>query len=87
LRLAQVTELKAAEGCDTKKSEDVNEIACAPSSRPRICLVADDDAQGTQAVIMTKGKLVAGDFIQLVHSAFDNQPMELDAEGVAYADG
>jgi uncharacterized protein DUF3616 len=32
------------------------------------------------------GELVAGDFIPLISNAFEKDPLELDAEGVAYAD-
>ena len=72
-----------------KKSEDVSGIACAggPAVYPRICLLADDETQGAQVVILHQDRLVAGDFIPLIDSSFDGKPLELDAEGVAYADG
>jgi hypothetical protein len=72
-----------------KKSEDVSGLACAgsPAVYPRICLLADDETQGAQVVILHQDRLVAGDFIPLIDSSFDAKPLELDAEGVAYADG
>ncbi|EJB01763.1 Protein of unknown function (DUF3616) [Rhizobium leguminosarum bv. trifolii WSM597] len=76
------------EGSDSKKSKDVSGIACtATSSYPRVCLVADDETQGVQIVILEDGKLIAGDFVRLIDDTFDNTALELDAEGVAFADG
>ena len=75
-------------GSDSKKSEDVSGIACATTSRfPRICLIADDETQGTQIVILKDGELIAGDSVRLIDDFHDGKPLELDAEGVAYADG
>ena len=54
---------------------------------PRLCLVVDDETQGAQVVILQQGMLVAGDTIPLIDDAYDGKPLELDAEGVAYADG
>ncbi|MFD0938877.1 DUF3616 domain-containing protein [Methylobacterium trifolii] len=63
-------------------------IACASDVEfPRICLVADDESQGAQIVILRDGNLVAGRFIRLLDAAYEGKPLELDAEGVAYADG
>ncbi|WP_416361694.1 DUF3616 domain-containing protein [Mesorhizobium sp. AR02] len=31
--------------------------------------------------------MIAGDFVRLIDNSFANKPLELDAEGVAYADG
>lgn len=72
-----------------KKSEDVSGLACAgdDSVYPRICLLVDDESQGAQVVILHEDHLVAGDFIRLIDSSFKGKPLELDAEGVAYADG
>ncbi|MGF6227321.1 hypothetical protein QFZ27_001276 [Inquilinus ginsengisoli] len=72
-----------------KKSEDVSGLACAgdPGMYPRICLLVDDESQGAQVVILHKDHLVAGDFIPLINDSFKGKPLELDAEGVAYADG
>ncbi|WP_395016821.1 DUF3616 domain-containing protein [Dongia sp.] len=69
------------------KSEDVSGIACAPGSLPRLCLVVDDETQGAQVVILQQDLLIAGDFIPLIDDVHDGKPLELDAEGVAYADG
>jgi len=70
------------------KAEDVSGIACAPGpAYPRLCLVVDDESQGAQIVILTNGMLIAGESIRLIHDAYKGKPLELDAEGVAYADG
>ena len=80
---------------ELKKSKDVSGIACAgdPGMYPRICLLVDDETQGAQVVILHKDHLVAGDFIPLITDSFKDEkdgfkdkPLELDAEGVAYAD-
>ncbi|WP_165420919.1 DUF3616 domain-containing protein [Rhizobium ruizarguesonis] len=79
---------KNFDGSDSKKSKDVSGIACAATSGyPRVCLVADDETQGAQIVILEDGKLIAGDFVRLIDDSFANTPLELDGEGVAYADG
>ena len=73
---------------DFKKSEDVSGMACERSSGfPRLCLVADDETQGAQIVILKDGELVAGDFIKLTDAQHDGEPLELDAEGVAFDAG
>jgi hypothetical protein len=69
------------------KAEDVSGIACAPGVGPRLCLAVDDESQGAQVVILAQDLLIAGDFIPLIDAEYDNKPLELDAEGVAYADG
>ena len=70
------------------KSDDVSGIACATESGfPRICMIADDEAQGSQIVILNDGKLRAGTFIRLTRASDGTVPLELDAEGVAFADG
>jgi Protein of unknown function (DUF3616) len=79
-------EPKGASGFE--KSEDVSGIACDRlSGFPRLCLLADDEAQGAQIVILNEGELIAGDFIKLTNAQFDDKPLELDAEAVAYDDG
>ncbi|MGR9079520.1 DUF3616 domain-containing protein (plasmid) [Rhizobium leguminosarum] len=79
---------KNFDGSDSKKSKDVSGIACAGTSGyPRVCLVADDETQGAQIVILEDGKLIAGDFVRLIDDSFANTPLELDGEGVAFADG
>lgn len=71
-----------------KKSRDVSGIACATESGfPRICVIADDETQGAQIVVLHDGRLVAGDFIRLTDEAYGGELLELDAEAVAYADG
>jgi hypothetical protein len=72
---------------EVEKADDVSGIACAPGVGPRLCLVADDESQGAQVVILGDGLLTAGDFIPLIDAEYDGKPLELDAEGVAYADG
>jgi hypothetical protein len=71
-----------------EKSTDVSGIACATATGfPRTCLLADDETQGVQIVIVKDEVVVAGDFIRLIYDAHDGKLLELDAEGVAYADG
>jgi hypothetical protein len=72
---------------DPKKSEDVSGVACAMTDLPRVCIIVDDETQGAQVVILKNGELVAGDFIRLISTVFEDAPLELDAEGVTYADG
>jgi hypothetical protein len=69
------------------KSEDVSGMACAMTGFPQVCIVVDDETQGAQVVILKNGGLVAGDFIRLISTAFEDDLLELDAEGVTYADG
>ncbi|MDA9414079.1 hypothetical protein XH81_04265 [Bradyrhizobium sp. CCBAU 25360] len=70
------------------KAKDVSGIACDTTSGfPRVCLLVDDESQGTQVVIVRDGDLVAGPFIRLMYDTWDDKPLELDAEAVAYADG
>jgi len=50
---------KNSDGFESKKSEDVSGLACATkASFPRICLIVDDEAQGTQIVILNDGELI-----------------------------
>jgi hypothetical protein len=72
---------------DPQKADNISGIACAPGPLPRLCLVVDDESQGAQVVILQDGMLIAGDFIPLIDDVYDKKPLELDAEGVAYADG
>lgn len=75
-------------GKNDKKSEDVSGIACAtPRGFPRSCLVIDDNVQHAQFVTVKDGELIAGDTIALIDDSFDGKDLELDGEGVAYADG
>lgn len=74
-------------GKESKSSDDVSGIACATGSGfPRLCLIADDEAEGAQVVILQEGGLIAGEFIRLIDATHAGSPLELDAEGVAYAD-
>lgn len=74
---------------DGKPASDVSGLACVPAQAAidRICLLADDESQGVQIVILQAGAGLAGDFIRLTTSAFEGKPLELDAEAVAFADG
>jgi len=73
---------------DFKKSEDVSGIACNRSSGfPRLCILADDETQGAQIVILKDGELIAGDFVKLTDAQHANKPLELDAEGIAFENG
>lgn len=75
-------------GKNGKKSEDVSGIACATAQRfPRSCLVIDDNLQQAQFVTVKVGEIIAGDTIRLIDNIFDGKELELDGEGVAYADG
>lgn len=72
---------------DPQKADNVSGIACAPGPLPRLCLAVDDESQGAQVVILQDGMLIAGDFIQLIDDVYGKKPLQLDAEGVAFADG
>lgn len=72
---------------DGEKSEDMSGMACAPGALPRLCVAVDDETQGAQIVILQQDLLVAGGFIRLIDDTHDEAALELDAEGVAYADG
>lgn len=69
-------------------AEDISGLACGPArAGARPCLIVDDESQGAQLVIMREGRLMAGDPIRLSQDRFGQKLLELDAEGVAYADG
>jgi len=75
-------------GKEDKKAKDVSGIACnAADSLPRTCLLVDDETQGVQIVIVREGEVTAGEFIPLIDDTFAGEPVELDGEGVAFADG
>jgi len=75
-------------GKDGDKSEDVSGIACSKDHGfPRTCLVIDDNLQEAQFVTVEDGVITAGDTVQLIDNEFKNKPLELDGEGVAFADG
>jgi hypothetical protein len=70
------------------KSTDISGIACSTAvGFPRSCLVIDDNLQSAQFVVVRRGKLVAGDLIRLISDSYKGKPLELDGEGIAYADG
>lgn len=71
-----------------QKSEDVSGIACTTQKDfPRSCLVIDDNLQDAQFVTVEDGKLRADALIKLIEDRFDGEALELDGEGVAFADG
>lgn len=75
-------------GKKDKNSKDMSGIACARSQGfPRSCLVIDDNVQQAQFVTVKDGKIIAGDTIPLIDNKFKRKALELDGEGVAYADG
>lgn len=70
------------------KSIDISGIACSTAvGFPRSCLVIDDNLQSAQFVVVRPGTLVAGDLVRLISNSYKGKPLELDGEGVAYADG
>ena len=71
---------------DGDRSEDVSGIACIGEGFPRSCLVIDDKMQAAQFVTLENGELTAGETIRLIHNQFADKALELDGEGVAYAD-
>jgi hypothetical protein len=75
-------------GKKDKKSKDVSGIACAAQQGfPRPCLVIDDETQKAQLVTVNDGEILAGGTITLIDNTFKDKPLELDGEGVSYADG
>ncbi|WP_342724210.1 DUF3616 domain-containing protein [Bradyrhizobium sp. B097] len=79
---------KTLVGKDGGKSKDVSGIACSTATGfPRSCLVIDDDMQAAQLVTLHDGELIAGKTIDLIDNTFEGRPLELDGEGVAFANG
>jgi hypothetical protein len=77
--------LGEVDGNDVEKAKDVSGIACAPGvSLPRLCLIVDDETQGAQIVLLHKDSLTAGEFIRLTYGQYEGEPLELDAEAVAF---
>ena len=70
-----------------KKSNDVSGIACTSASFPRLCLVIDDESQHAQVIVLKDGAIRAGDTISLIDDRYEDEPLELDGEGVAFAEG
>jgi hypothetical protein len=75
-------------GKDEKKSEDVSGIACVSDTGfPRACLVIDDNLQSAQLVTVKNGEIVAGKPVRLIDDQHEGKALELDGEGIAYANG
>jgi hypothetical protein len=75
-------------GKKDKKAEDVSGLSCSTTAGfPRTCLIIDDNIQAAQIVTLEDGKLLAGAMVPLIGNTFDGKALELDGEGVAYADG
>ena len=73
---------------DRKKSTDISGIACATDAGfPRTCMVIDDNLAAAQLVIVTDGELVAGSPVPLIADSDKGEALDLDGEGVAFADG
>ena len=73
---------------DFKTARDISGIACEDGTAlPRLCLIADDESQGVQIVMARRHEGEAGAFIPLIADRLGGEPLSLDAEGVAYADG
>ena len=71
-----------------KESTDISGIACSTAEGfPRSCLVIDDNLQSAQFVVVRDGRLGAGNLVPLISNEYRGKPLELDGEGVAYADG
>jgi Protein of unknown function (DUF3616) len=67
---------------------DISGLACGPAvGAAQPCLIIDDESQGAQLVILSEGLIRAGDTIRLNRDMLGSKPLELDAEGVAFADG
>ena len=75
-------------GTDGAKSTDVSGIACTRAAGfPRSCLVIDDNSQSAQLVTLEDGKINAGEQVELISNKFKKKTLELDGEGVAFAEG
>ncbi|QBR71854.1 hypothetical protein CU048_11895 [Beijerinckiaceae bacterium] len=76
------------ENGEAKKSKNISGIACIEAvGFPRRCLVIDDELQDAQFVTLTKGVIDAGNSVHLIDGEYHDEPLSLDGEGVAYADG
>jgi hypothetical protein len=75
-------------GKDGKKSTNVSGIACSTTQGfPRSCLLIDDNLQSAQIVTVRNGTIIAGGMIRLISNKYKGERLELDGEGIAYADG
>lgn len=71
-----------------KASKDMSGIACATDNGfPRTCVMIDDELQSAQIVTLTDGTIAAGKLVPLIDDRLDGDPVELDGEGIAFADG
>ena len=61
-------------------------IACTSASFPRLCLVIDDESQHAQVIVLKDGEIRAGDTISLIDDRYEDEPLELDGEGVAFTE-
>jgi hypothetical protein len=74
-------------GQDGEKSRDVSGLACSRESGfPRHCLVIDDNRQAAQRVTLHDGRLEAGADVPLIANAYHGKPLDLDGEGIAFAE-
>ncbi|MDP4026824.1 DUF3616 domain-containing protein [Methylobacterium sp. NEAU 140] len=74
-------------GKDDEKSEDISGIACSTSiGFPRDCLVIDDNLQSAQRITLFEGRGKAGAVVPLISNRFASKALELDGEGVAFAE-
>jgi len=64
----------------------VSGIACTSASFPRLCLVIDDESQHAQVIVLKDGEIRAGDTISLIDDRYEDEPLELDGEGVAFTE-
>jgi hypothetical protein len=71
-----------------KNSKDVSGIACK-TDRDFLpsCLVIEDNLQGAQFVKVKDGELVARKPVNLIDAMFKGESLELEDEGVAFANG
>jgi Protein of unknown function (DUF3616) len=75
-------------GPKDQPSENISGIACATARGfPRACLVIDDNLQQAQFVTVKDGEIIAGGAIPLIDNTYKHKPLDLDGEGVAYANG
>jgi hypothetical protein len=75
-------------GKDGKKSTNVSGIACSTTQGfPRSCLLIDDNLQSAQIVTVRNGTIIADGMIRLISNKYKGERLELDGEGIAYADG
>jgi hypothetical protein len=75
-------------GKHDKASKDISGIACSTTAGfPRRCLVIDDNLQAAQQIVLHDGWLEAGALVPLIDNTWRGKPLELDGEGVAFAEG